>query len=343
MPSISISTKFNEEVETDLMFYKKHIGFHIIDRAIRLSDGCEVSDKKEPTLLDAYSTVWFQRHGGAKFLYTDGESGLTNETAIERLKSLGTTLRVRAPGQHARIAESRQSMLRHVMHLTEAELKRHNETIPFKRLYGEALFVANAFTFYNGVSPYNAHTGRQPACLPDLEDLDFKKEGEQSDGLREQRIRQASIEAITQSTAVAKVNRALNASTTTDGGRLYKVGDLVDYHRPTATKDEHGGWNGPYAVIKNELDRGKLTVSTGSHEVIVRYPDARLTLFIECYIAATIGSENDAMDLIIYYIGQFQSGKAPEMFGYATTGSPPKYRKTTASKKAPKVLSLIHI
>ena len=106
MPSISIPTKFNEEVETDLMFYKKHIGFHIIDRAIRLSDGCEVSDKKEPTLLDAYSTVWFQRHGGAKFLYTDGESGFTNEAAIERLKSLGTTLRVRAPGQHARIAES---------------------------------------------------------------------------------------------------------------------------------------------------------------------------------------------------------------------------------------------
>ena len=112
-------------------------------------------------------------------MYTDGEPGFTNDTAIEHLKHLGTILRIRAPGQHARIAESRQSMLRHVMHMTEEELKRHNTTIPFKRLFGEALFVVNAFSFYNGVSPYNAFTGRQPPFLPDLENIDFPKEGEQ--------------------------------------------------------------------------------------------------------------------------------------------------------------------
>ena len=151
------------------MFYKRHIGLRIIDRAIRLSDGCEVPNKFKETLLDAYTTVWFQSHGPFKFSYTDGESGLTNETAVAQLKNLGTTLRVRAPGQHARVAESRQSMLRHVMHLTEEELKRHDTTIPFKRLYLEALFVVNAFTFYNGVFPYNAHTGRQPPFLPDLD------------------------------------------------------------------------------------------------------------------------------------------------------------------------------
>ena len=63
-------------------------------------------------------------------------------------------------------------MLRHVMHLIEEELKRHNSTIPSKRLYGEALCIVSAFTFYNGVSPYNAHTGRQPPFLPDLENID---------------------------------------------------------------------------------------------------------------------------------------------------------------------------
>ena len=130
-------------------------------------------------------------------------------------------------------------------------LKRHDYKIPFCRLYAEALFVVNAFSFYNGVSPYNAHTGRQPAFLPDLENIDFPKEGERSDGQREQRIREAGIEAITQSTTVAKVKRALKTSTTPDGSRLYKVGDLIDYHRPTATKDEHGGWNGPYPVVRN--------------------------------------------------------------------------------------------
>ena len=118
------------------------------------------------------------------------------------------------------------------MHMIEQELKRHNHQIPFCRLYAEALFVVNAFTFYNGVSPYNAHTGRQPACLPDLENIDYPQGGELTNVSREQRIREAGLEAITQSTAIAKINRALKASTTIDGSRLFKPGDLIDYHRP---------------------------------------------------------------------------------------------------------------
>ena len=157
-----------------------------------------------------------------------GESGLNNEESNKELKRLGTVLRVRAPGQHANLIESRNGVLRHVMHLVEEDLKRHGAEIPFGRLLGEGLFVCNAFTFYNGVSPYNAHTGRQPAFLPDLENADYSSEGDSADGDKENRIRQASIEAITQSTAVAKVNRALKAKTTADGARLYKTGDLID-------------------------------------------------------------------------------------------------------------------
>ena len=112
-------------------------------------------------------------------MYSDGELGFNNPAPIAYLKSLGTELQIKAPGQHASIAEARQSMLRHVMHMIEEELKRHDQpTIPFCRLCGEALFVVNAFSFYNEVSPYNAHTGRQPAFLPDLENIDFPKEGE---------------------------------------------------------------------------------------------------------------------------------------------------------------------
>ena len=186
IPSVDIPTKFNEKGECDLMFYKRFIAFHIIDRAIRLSDGGQVENKLSETLLNAYATTWVQRNGAFQILYSDGELGLNNATSIAELKRLGTELRVRAPDQHARFAESRQSMLRHVMHMIEEELKRHDYKIPFCRLYAEALFVVNAFSFYNGVSPYNAHTGRQPAFLPDLENIDFPKEGERSDGQREQ-------------------------------------------------------------------------------------------------------------------------------------------------------------
>ena len=39
--------------------------------------------------------------------------------SIADVKRLGTELRIRAPNQHARIAEVRQAMLRHVMHMIE--------------------------------------------------------------------------------------------------------------------------------------------------------------------------------------------------------------------------------
>ena len=58
MSSVSLPTKFNEEGACDLMFYKRHIAFHIIDRAIRYADGCEVENKETKTLLEAYTTTW---------------------------------------------------------------------------------------------------------------------------------------------------------------------------------------------------------------------------------------------------------------------------------------------
>ena len=70
-----------------------------------------------------------------------------------------------------------------------------------------ALFVVNAFPFYNGVSPYNAYTGRQPAFLPDLVEYDTK--GENSSGGRDDRVREKLRSKPSQSTAVAKINRAL--------------------------------------------------------------------------------------------------------------------------------------
>ena len=76
MSSVSLPTKFNEEGECDLLFYKRKIAFRIIDRALRLSDGCEIPNKERDTLLDAYVTSWVQSKGPFKVLYMDGEKGL---------------------------------------------------------------------------------------------------------------------------------------------------------------------------------------------------------------------------------------------------------------------------
>ena len=336
LPSVSLPGKFCEEGELDLMFYKRHIIFHILDRCIRLAAGQEIPDKERDTLIDAYYYCWLAHHYPFQTLYSDGEGGLNNDAAKKAFANKGTVLKIRAPGQHATSIESRNGILRATLHIMEEELKRHNIPVVFKRLLAEAMFATNAFTFYNGMSPYNALTGRQPQCLPDLETPDFPKGPEMSGHEREQHIRQVSLEAITQATAVAKTNRALRAKTAPDGARLYSPGDLVDYHRPTATKDDHGGWNGPYPVIRNEPERGQLVVKAGSREIIVQYPDARHTLYVEALLTREMGMDNTAMRTVLSFIAGLGAGKPALTFGYLPDGKG-SLRTTDASKLNPRV------
>eukprot|EP00959_Pyramimonas_sp_CCMP1952_P467527 9491781-Pyramimonas_sp.AAC.1 len=71
----------------------------------------------------------------------------------------------------------------------EAELNRLDIPLVFTRLQHGALFAANAFTFYNELSPCDALFGRQPAMLPDLPVLGHEQQTETSDHSREQTIR----------------------------------------------------------------------------------------------------------------------------------------------------------
>ena len=109
----------------------------------------------------------------------------------------------------------------------------------------------------------------------------------------------------------------------------------MDYHKPIATKDEHGGWNGPYPVVKNEPESGSVICKHGNREIRVSYPDARLTLFIECILTMEYGLDNDAMDVLLEYISRLSAGKTPVTFGYA--GAQGNLKITAISKQAPKI------
>ena len=144
---------------------------------------------------------------------------------------------------------------------------------------------------------------------------------------------------------MAKTNRALKAKTTTDGTRLYKPGDLVDYHRPQTSKDFFGGWNGPHPVLRNEPDQGKVILKNGGNEIHVRYPDARLTLYIETLHIADVYQDNNAMEIILNFIDELSEGKTPETFGYVEVRKDktknqqekPELTLSQASKRSPKV------
>eukprot|EP00959_Pyramimonas_sp_CCMP1952_P435225 9113330-Pyramimonas_sp.AAC.1 len=60
--------------------------------------------------------------GPAKVFYSDGEGALNNDAAKEVLKVKGAGLRMRARGQRATTMEARSGILRHLLHVMEAEL-----------------------------------------------------------------------------------------------------------------------------------------------------------------------------------------------------------------------------
>jgi len=111
----------------------------------------------------------------------------------------------------------------------------------------------------------------------------------------------------------------------------------VDYYRPTATKDDWGGWNGPCTVIKNDPDWGVVTLrKAGNREILVHYPNVRHTLFIECFMVKEMGSDHSALRTVIEFIAGLQAGRAAMTFGYTTTkqGS---LQQTSASQMNPRV------
>ena len=204
-------------------------------------------------------------------------------------------------------------------------------------LLGEGIFAWNAFnTLYNGMSPYNAYTGRQPQMLPDFDAPDLP-EAETTGQYRERRVREMAISAIIQATAVAKVNRALRTETQADGGRLFKIGDLTDYHRPTTTKDDKGGWNGPCPVTALHLERGQLICQNGNRPITVQSPDARLTHYLEVCITTKRGSDNTAMRTILTHVAEvIAPGQARVAFGYEPDHNG-NWKLSQGSKEAPKV------
>ena len=121
----------------------------------------------------------------------------------------------------------------------------------------EAVFAGNALVTYNGASPYKARYGTQPAMLPDLTAmLPTTDRG----GRELQRVREVALQKIIESTAVARINRAMRTATAPAGEALdYKPGDLVDFHRPPRSKD-FPAWHRPAKVRKNLPLRGQIVL-----------------------------------------------------------------------------------
>ena len=89
------------------------------------------------------------------------------------------------------------------------------------------------------------------------------------------RVRELALQKVIESTAIARINRAARAVTSPPGEILnYKPGELVDFHRPSSTKDV-SGWHGPATVVKNLPQQGQVVIRWKREEMLCRYPDVR--------------------------------------------------------------------
>ena len=168
--TLSVSTKFNEQVEADLLFYKKHVILHLVCRCIRWHAGRVVPDKTMESLIQAIDEMWVSIHGPMKEFIIDGETAIAKgwETR-EYFKRKGIKEVIRATGMHARFIERRGALLRDTLHRIDTQLAEEGITdIPIQQVLSEAIFAGNALISVNDTTPYNALYGRVPNLLPDI-------------------------------------------------------------------------------------------------------------------------------------------------------------------------------
>jgi hypothetical protein len=227
-PAVELVTGQNEFVEADIMFYKQYLIWHMLDRADRWHASTDITSKTGQSICRAIDLIWVRIFGSFQ-LVVDGEKGLITDESKDYLKARGITYRPRNPGQHARMIERRGAVLRHALHCMEAQLAREGVQVEFAQLFAECTFAGNALISHNGPTPYTARFGRQPSMLPDLQMIPEQGAGRPFRDL--QRILEAALQKMIESTAIARVNRANRSLTTAPGGALdYQPGELADFH-----------------------------------------------------------------------------------------------------------------
>ena len=138
-------------------------------------------------------------------------------------------------------------------------------TVTFKQLLAECVLANNALVSHAGATQYHARFGATPAMLPDP--WQVPDDTAQGPGRYLHRIREIALQKIIESTAQARVRRALGGRTSVPGEVLdYVPGELVEFYRPPSSKDV-SGWQGPAPVVENHPSRGHVSVQwKGTHD-----------------------------------------------------------------------------
>lgn len=149
--------------------------------------------------------------------------------------------------------------------------------------------------------------------MPDEQSTSNEGTSDQSQAARH-RIRTAALEAMIQSTSLARTSRALRSRGIAATEIKYEPGDLIDYHRPASSKDT-SGWHGPAKVLEHKPEDGVVVIELHGKPRPCRLRDVRHTLFahvsFQVFVTMTVKS---ALDMVQAFVS-----KQPER-KYVTLG-----------------------
>ena len=324
-PSPTIGTQFLQHGEMDVIQYKDKYALHVIDQCIRFSAGCVLTNQGATDILDAFWDCWFKHHGPFQTLHVD-KACLCLPEMKTAMKRLGTTLIQNPDGQMNELALMRQGIIKHVIYEMELEL-RAKYAPSFGRLFTEALFVVNAFTFHNQVSPYYSLAGIQPPYTADI--------GDRSKSAEHNAIRAAALSALSKATNVYRENSQRREAAGAEPIK-YQRGDLIDVYTPPLAEEKHGGWGGPFSVVNDHPIIKEVTIQKAGKPMKIKHDDTRLTLFMDALWIGYQTHDNEAMAIVLSYIEGLPMDKAPETFGYVKAQG--SLALTSISRRQPRVL-----
>ena len=280
--SATVTTRFNEEIQVDLLFYRDKIVLHMIDRTTRFTVARRITSKHLDSVVEGIMSHWVGLFGPPNRITSDQEGALQSPEAAALLESRGIKLHLLAKQQHASIVERHHAILRRQLHVLEEQSTAEGLRLAFDAILGEAVYAKNALFAVGGASPFEAVFGRTPPLLG-VVDAEI---GDSPDDRDSDRIRQIAIQSMIQATAESKMKRANRGKSRMPGELLdLQVGDAVEFYRRATTKDAHS-WFGPATVTDlTSVRDGQIGVKWQGRLMICRTQDVRRALLFWCFLA----------------------------------------------------------
>ena len=110
--SLTLTSKFNEAVQFDLLFLDDVIVAHMICTCVRWAQGQIVPNREPKAILPAIEHFWFRHYGAPQMIVSDQEGALFSDEGAIWASRWKVELKSKAKGAHAHIVERRNDMLR---------------------------------------------------------------------------------------------------------------------------------------------------------------------------------------------------------------------------------------